>query len=239
MLKKERQNAILEIVKSRKYCTVNFLSAQLFVAPITIRRDLGEMESAGLIARCYGGAAIPDHENREVPFEIRNKSNFSVKEQLAKKAAKCIHTGDVVFLDASSTVSHIADHIPTDQNVTVITNSTLIAEKLREKHIRCYLTGGISVENSRALVGSIAEQTVSGLYANVCFFSAQGIDESGVITDQSESETALRKLMIANSKKQYFLFDGSKYGKRFAFKVAAASDITDVITDLSDVTFQR
>ena len=87
MLKKERQNNILEIIKERKYCTVNFLSKQLFVAPITVRRDLIEMELSGLITRCYGGATIPEHENREVPFEIRNKSNFSTKEKLAKKSA--------------------------------------------------------------------------------------------------------------------------------------------------------
>lgn len=237
MLKRERQNNILEIIKSRKYCTVNYLSNQLFVAPITIRRDLTEMEAAGLITRCFGGATIPEYENREVPFEIRNKSNFSVKDALAKKAAGLIETGDVVFLDASSTVSHITEYLSPEQNLTVITNSTLIAERLKEKHIRCYLTGGMPVENSHALVGSIAEQTVSGLYANICFFSAQGIDENGVISDQSENESALRRLMIKNSKKAYFMFDGSKYDKRFAFKICSTRDITDIITDLSDVSF--
>lgn len=237
MLKRERQNSILEIIKSRKYCTVNYLSNKLFVAPITIRRDLTEMEAAGLVTRCFGGATIPEYENREVPFEIRNKSNFSVKDALAKKAAGLIETGDVVFLDASSTVSHITEYLSPEQNLTVITNSTLIAERLKEKRIRCYLTGGISVENSHALVGSIAEQTVSGLYANICFFSAQGIDENGVISDQSENESALRRLMIKNSKNAYFMFDGSKYDKRFAFKICTTQDITDIITDLSDVSF--
>lgn len=237
MLKKERQSNILEIIKTRKYCTVHFLSKQLFVAPITIRRDLAEMETMGLITRCYGGATIPEYENREVPFEVRNRSNFSVKEKLAKRAAKLIRNGDVVFLDASSTVSHIAEQLSAEQNLTVITNSTLVAEKLNEKHIRCYLTGGITVENSHALVGSIAEKTISALYANICFFSAQGIDENGNISDQSEMESALRCLMIKNAQKQYFLFDSSKYSKRFAFKICSASDVTGIITDLEDISF--
>ena len=237
MIKQERQNTILEIIQSRKYCTVNFLSKQLFVAPITVRRDLIEMESAGLITRCYGGATIPEYENREVPFEVRNKSNFSIKDKLAKKAAKLIHTGDVVFLDASSTVSHITEYLSAEQNLTVFTNSMLIVQKLKEKRIRCYLTGGMPVENSYALVGSIAEQTLLDLYANVCFFSAQGIDERGIISDQSEAESALRRLMIKHSNKQYFLFDSSKYAKRFAFKIGSASEITDIITDLTDVSF--
>ena len=77
MIKKERQETILKIIRERRYCTVNYLSKQLFVAPITIRRDLTEMETAGLVARCFGGATIPEYENREVPFEIRNKSNAS------------------------------------------------------------------------------------------------------------------------------------------------------------------
>lgn len=237
MFKKERQDKILEIVKGRKYCTVNYLSKQLFVAPITIRRDLSEMEQNGLVTRCYGGATVPEYENREVPFALRNKSNFLIKEKLAKKAAKFISTGDVVFLDASSTVSRIVDYLSPEQNLTVISNSTLVAEKLKEKHIRCYLTGGMLVENSCALVGSLAEQSLGGLYANICFFSAQGIDENGIISDQAEAESALRRLMIQNAQKQYFLFDGSKYGKRFAFQICLAENISGVITDLDDISF--
>ena len=116
MIKKERQNTILAMIRSRKYCTIKYLSEQLFVAAITIRRDLTEMESAGLVTRCYGGATIPEHENREVPFEIRSKNNLSIKKNLAKKAYKLIHDGDVVFLDASSTVSHIVDYLSAEQN---------------------------------------------------------------------------------------------------------------------------
>ena len=231
MLKKERHDNILNILKQRKYCTVRFLAQQLYVAPITIRRDLSEMEAGGLVTRCYGGAAIPSHENREVPFEIRNRSNFSAKEALARRAAEHIRTGDVVFLDASSTVSHILDYLTPEQNLTVITNSILVAEKMQEKRIRVYLTGGTPVENSHALVGSIAQQAVAGIYANICFFSAQGVDEDGNITDQSEAETALRQLMLQNSQKKVFLFDSSKYGKRFAFRLCGIDDVTTVITD--------
>ena len=129
-------------------------------------------------------------------------------------------------------------YISEEQNVTVITNSMLVAEKLKEKQIICYLTGGRLVENSYALVGNVAEKTVSDLYANICFFSAQGIDENGVISDQSESESALRELMIKNSQKQYFLFDGSKYDKRFAFKICTVQDISDILTDLDDLAFE-
>lgn len=239
MLIKERQNAIFNMIRERKYCTVDYLAKQLFVAPITIRRDLAKMEAEGLIARCYGGATIPDYENREVPFELRSRSHFSMKEELMKRAVKLVNVGDVVFLDSSSTISCITEYLTADMELTVITNSTLVAEKLKEKHVRCYLSGGMTVENSYALVGSIADHTVAGFYANICFFSAQGIDEKGMISDQSEAETTLRRLMIKNSKKQYFVFDDSKYGKRFAFQLCSTEEITGVITNLEENSVQN
>ncbi len=54
MRKSERHNLIMELLEKRKYCTVDFLSKSLFVAPITIRRDLTELEKAGKLSRCYG-----------------------------------------------------------------------------------------------------------------------------------------------------------------------------------------
>ncbi|MBQ8605796.1 MAG: DeoR/GlpR transcriptional regulator [Clostridia bacterium] len=230
MLKKERQTQIMDLMNEKKYCSVEFLAKKLYVAPITIRRDLQEMEASGLIARCHGGASVPLHENREVPFEVRERKNQAVKAALAKQAASLIQTGDVVFIDSSSTAGHIVDYIFQDMNLTVVTNSMRVASRLNEKHIKCYLTGGAPVETSNALVGSIAERTVSEFFANICFFSSQGITEDGIITDYSEAETALRRLMIKNSQKSVFLYDKTKYGKRFAFKVCTDKDV-NVITN--------
>jgi DeoR/GlpR family transcriptional regulator of sugar metabolism len=234
MLKSERQKQILEIIEKTKFCQVTTLAQKLYVAPITIRRDLAELESEGLITRCHGGASVPMHENREVPFKVRDRKNHLVKGELAKRAAQLINTGDVIFIDSSSTAGHIVDYITQEQNLTVITNSMRVCERLSEKHIRCYLTGGTQVETSNALVGSIAENTLSQFYANICFFSTQGITEDGIISDYSELETSLRKLMIKNSQKQVYICDSSKFGKRFAFKVADAENMI-IITDKKEL----
>ena len=207
------------------------LAQTLFVAPITVRRDLTEMEAAGLLKRCHGGASVVDFANREVPYELRSRENASAKSRIARKAVGLIHHGDTVFLDASTTVSHMADYIDAQQELTIITNSIRVLEKLRGKGIRCYLTGGMLLENSSALVGRIAEDAVSALFADICFFSSQGITEEGIITDFSEEETRLRKCMLAHAKRKIFLYDKSKLGKQFLFKVCAADELTAVITD--------
>lgn len=231
MIKKERQEAILSILHAKQFCSVNYLANKLYVAPITVRRDLTEMESAGLLKRCHGGASVIEFANREVPFELRCRENSTEKAKIARKAAEMISHGDTVFLDASTTVSHLADYISAELDLTIITNSIRVLEKLKGRGIRCYLTGGMLLENSAALVGRIAEDTVSSLFADICFFSSQGITEDGLITDFSEDETRLRRSMIANAKKSVFLYDHSKWGKRFLFKVCFADDLYCVITD--------
>jgi len=230
MLKQERQEEILQMLNARRYCTVAHLAKALYVANITVRRDLEEMERKGLLTRCHGGATLPDYENREVPFEIRDKENSVAKDAIARKAVKLIGDGDTIFLDASSTASHLLNYID-DRNVTIITNSVWNLEKLRGKGIKCYLTGGALLENSHALVGKIAEETISGLYADICFFSSQGVTEDGIITDFSEEETRLRKCMIRNAKKSVFLYDHTKIGKRFLFQVWDTQNLFAAITD--------
>ena len=136
-----------------------------------------------------------------------------------------------MFLDASSTVAHIADYISPELELTIITNSVYVLEKLRGKKIRCHLTGGMLVENSHALVGKIAEETVRSLYADICFFSSQGITEDGIITDYSEEETRLRKEMLTHSAKSVFLYDHSKMGKRSLFRLCHTDQLYKIITD--------
>lgn len=231
MLKNERQDQILKYLTEKQYATVSFLAGKLYVAPITIRRDLEEMEQAGLLKRCHGGASALEYQNREVPFELREKTNASAKDQIAQKAVGLLREGDTVFLDASSTAAHLTDYITPEQNLTIITNSVHVLEKLRGRRIRCYLTGGMLLENSHALVGNLAEETVRSMYADICFFSSQGITEDGVITDFSEDETRLRRCMIQNARKSVFLYDQTKLGKRFLFRLCAVDTLYAAITN--------
>jgi DeoR family fructose operon transcriptional repressor len=231
MLKNERQNHIMKHLQEKQFCTVNFLAKRLYVAPITIRRDLAELEQAGYLLRRHGGAALPDSKNQVIPYELRAQTNASVKAALAKQAAALLKDGDTVFMDASTTVRHIIDYLTSEQNLTVITNNIKALEELREKHIRCYLTGGMLLENTYALVGSIAERSVSELYVDICFFSTQGITQDWMITDFSEEETRLRQKMLEHAKRRVYLFDSSKIGKQYLFKVCDRSSIDDFITD--------
>ena len=70
----ERQNEILRILKENKTAGVNELAKDLFVSEATIRRDLTEMKSMGLIERSHGGAILPENaEEISIFFRMEKK----------------------------------------------------------------------------------------------------------------------------------------------------------------------
>ena len=231
MIKNERLDSIIEILKRDKYKTPDELAKQLYVSAVTIRRDLKILEKDGLVNTCYGGVSIVSHNNRDVPLAIRENFNEDIKISLAKEAAKLITKGSTVFLDASSTASFISNFIEPEQEVTVITNGIKALTMLSQRHIKAYCTGGKLIDNSLAFTGAIALKTVRSMNADFMFFSSQGLGYDGNITDFSESETELRLAMLERSEKRYFLCDNSKIGKTFLFDVCNINDIDGLFCD--------
>ena len=63
------------------------------------------------------------------------------------------------------------------------------------------------------------------------FFSSQAISETGTVSDVSEEETALRKVMLSHAKKKIFLCDSSKFGLVKTFTLCTKDDIDMIISD--------
>ena len=74
----ERQNEILRTLKENKTAVVSELAKDLFVSEATIRRDLAEMKSMGLIERSHGGALLPENAE-EISIFFRMEKNASEK----------------------------------------------------------------------------------------------------------------------------------------------------------------
>lgn len=234
MILNERLDEITNILKERKYCTVNELASMLYVTPITVRRDLKVLEKQGLINKCYGGASLASGDNRDVPLIVREASNNKVKSEIARRALRLIPDGSTVFLDASSTVLHLAELLTPEKRLTVVTNGVKTLGILAERQITAFSTGGKLYANSMALAGASAEKCVEELYVDFMFFSAQGINYDGEITDYSESETRLRQAVLKRAKNKYFLCDGSKAGRTYLFKLCNVSELDGVISDSGD-----
>lgn len=235
-MKSERQENILNILREKRFATVDFLTKSLYSSAPTIRRDLNDLEAKGFVKRSHGGAMISDTENFPVPIDFRNRKNMGKKINMCKKAVELIRENTVIFIDGSTTTLHIADFLPADKNITVVTNSLQVCAKLCEKDITVHCTGGALVPTSKAFVGQRAENVIRDFCIDICFFSSHSLSVEGKITDYSDRETALRKVMLENSKTKVFMCDSSKFSKTSSYNV---TDLQSIDYLISDAMFEK
>lgn len=230
MFKSQRLDEIMTILRREQHVTVHALAKELYASEATVRRDIALLEQSGLINRSYGGISLAESKNRFVGLEQRTEKNQKEKAIIARKAAERIHDGDAIFMDASSSVLNMIPYMK-QERLTIITNSLRVADKLGHTNARIFLTGGLLLESSKAFGGAIAEKVLRGFHADKLFFSSAGVSETGQISDYSELEAQLRRVMLECADQRIFLCDSSKYGKQYLFNVGTVKDVDEIISD--------
>ena len=231
MLKIARQDEIMRLLQKKQCANVQEICAEIYASPATVRRDLRMLESQGLVRLFYGGVMLARNDEKDVPLSIREYESKKKKIQIARKAAEMIPAGASVMLDASSTAMYIANYIDESRKLTVFTNCLKTATILCEKNICAYCIGGQIGRLALVTTGAFAAQNISMVNVDMLFFSSQGLDNGGEITDNSEAETQLRRMMVRQARKSYFLCDSAKLGKRFLFTVCNAAEVDGVVSD--------
>lgn len=233
MLNKEREQEILNILKTTNgFVTVKQLCQTLFASESSIRRDLKVLEKRGLVKRSYGGAALENNHSSIVTFNHRTRQNVSAKREMAKKAAGLIQDGQIVFLDQSSTAFYLAGELINRNSLTVVTNNTQIMMLLSNSKIKLICSGGyLSNENRNCLIGSDAQRTFEGIYADVVFFSVKAVSADGTVTDCDAEEVAVRRVMLQNANKKVLLCDSSKFDRKAAYKQCSLDDVDLLISE--------
>lgn len=231
MFEIERLDRILALLRDKQTATVKSLAVQLYASEATVRRDLNELEKRGLVKRVHGGVVLLDSANRELPLYVREQQNVEAKRIIAGKAAHYLLDGQVIFLDASSTVMFLIKYLESFQSLTIITNGLKTAQELSTLNHKVYCTGGLMLHNSSAYVGDFAADFVRHFNADLFFFSSRGVTEDGRITDESSEETNIRRVMFAQSRQRIFLCDKSKIGKTYCYNLCHTNQTDAFITD--------
>ena len=232
MLKSERQQEIIGILKTEGYASVKYMSEMLFASPSSIRRDLCVLEKQRLIKRSYGGAELISPEGNVVPFNERTYQNTDAKKEIAQKAARLVKNGSIIFLDQSSTSFFLAVEIMKKTALTVVTNNIEILNLLSQTEITVYSAGGmLSPANRNCLIGNDTCDTFKNIFADAVFFSAKALSDIGVVSDCTRDEVFVRNAMLENADKKVFLCDGTKIGKHSGYKQCTLNDVDVLVCD--------
>ena len=231
MITYERQVEILNCLKRRNCATFKELASAVYASESSVRRDIKKLELDGYVKQTYGGVVLASYANEIVPIKLREKENASVKDEIARSAAQYIFDGATILMDGSSTVRKITKYIDDYKNLKIITNNHLIFSGLESNNAAVYSTGGRFDRQNQIFLGSAAEEYVRNITADILFFSSQAISEEGEITDVSEEETTLRRVMLSRAKRKIFLCDSSKVGLQKTFKLCTKDDVDLILCD--------
>lgn len=229
MIPIDRQKQLLSYLESKPSASIRELSQALFVSEASIRRDVVALETRGLVQRVYGGVLLSRYQNSSIPIDLRDADHSAVKDALARRAAALVQDGDTIFMDASSTVRRMLRYLGDRRELKIITHNLGLFSEPPRSGIQLFCTGGTYSPVNHTLIGPAAEAYLRSVSADLLFFSSQAVSNDGEISDASEEETAIRRIMIARSKRQYFLCDESKLGQSRTFSLCHVDDVTAVL----------
>lgn len=234
MINRLRHMEILEMLKIEPHARVRDLAVSLDVSEATIRRDLDELETQGIVHRMHGGVMLEGAMNSEFSFKQRETLYSDEKMLIAKVAAGLVHDNDVVFIDGGTTTSYMIPHLSNTSGVTVITCGLNVALALCDyDNISTILVGGELHNGSQSLTGLLADK-LFGLYnirCDMAFISCSGVSVDHGVTNRILDRIPLKRKAIAASRENVILADYSKVGLTTMGLIAAVNEFHYLVTD--------
>ena len=239
LLAEQRMDRILEELSHQESVSVAYLSRVIGVSEATVRRDLTELAQRGKLNKVHGGA-LPlkepfreEFRGEEPDMELKRQLHTPEKKRIAQYAAGLIQNDDVVFLDAGSTVMHMAEFIRAPR-ATFVTNSVECLQRLPRLGLRTYVLGGVLKPGTLAIIGGEAMEDLKKYNFTKVFLGANGVSLSQGFTTPDPEEAMVKALAAARSQQTWVLADSSKFDTvtgTVIFPLERAGIITDRLRD--------
>lgn len=234
MLAHQRQVRILAELRRTGAVRVSDLTEMLDVSDMTIRRDLENLVASGIARKVHGGAVLAGQVAHEPGFAVKSQLEQSAKHAIAARAASLIQPGAAIALSAGTTTWAMAPLIVTIPGLTVVTNSTTVADAIATldptNQISVVLTGGVRTP-SAALVGPVADRAIATMHVDQLFLGVHGMDERIGFTTPNLAEAATNRALIACAREVIVVADSSKWGVVGLADIAPLTAAHVVVTD--------
>lgn len=231
MLAPDRQTQIAQLLRERASMSVQALSEEFKVSPMTVRRDLKLLEEKGIAVRIHGGALVPQSQvaSRE---EARGMLHVQEKMAIGAAAAKLVQEGQTLFIDAGTTTFELAKCLRLHRGLTVVTNGIRILSALADSPgINLIASGGTVYSGAWSFVGPLAEGALRRFNTDVAFMGISSLSLEQGFTEVNFFEAAVKSLAIQRARRVILLADSSKFEKVSPNAVANLNEFDLIITD--------
>lgn len=229
----ERRQEILKQANQTGRVSVTDLSRQLGVSEVTIRADLQALADRKLLVRTHGGAIPAGGGMYELALAMRRQRQVQEKSRIGEAAAALVSDGDAIFLDSSSTALTIVPHIRQRRQLTIVTNSLVVAQEIRDVvGITVVMPGGTLHPDTASLVGTDGLGVLQKYNIQKGFFGAHGINIPEGLTDVSADEAEFKRAIVTMCRQTIGVLDATKWGRVGVASFAAPKAMNTLITDI-------
>jgi DeoR family transcriptional regulator of aga operon len=232
-----RYQAILHAVHTTGSVTVEFLSEQLGVTVVTIRRDLDALERKGLLHRTHGGA-VPiqplfyEPFRRERSFMMQVERMADEKRRIGYAAAALIKPDETICVTPGTTAAAVIRALPLNYNLTVVTSTAnVVMELSKRKDIKVFVTGGTLHGEWFSLVGPHAIHSLQNISIHRFFMGADGLDPEWGATSFDQDEAELLRAMAERARHRIAVVDHTKFGTVGNWRICKTEDLNTIVTD--------
>jgi len=232
----QRQALIHQTLEEKGRVVCVDLAKQLGVSEHTIRRDLQELARRGLCKKVYGGAVSPPQEATN--FLARSGHKLTEKNALARKCVQLIKEKSCVFLDTGTTHLAIAQALPDDITLTIVTNSPLIAaELIRVRQCEVILLGGKLNKEVGGILGSEPINQLRDIEFDLAFVGACAFDPQTGLTGFDYDDACFKKEIVKKGCQTVLALTAEKITSVARYKIAAPEDIDYIVVSSdADIT---
>ncbi|WP_209427963.1 DeoR/GlpR family DNA-binding transcription regulator [Pararhodobacter sp. SW119] len=236
MWQEDRRQRLRSMLATFGTVSVDHATRELDVSRETIRRDLLDMELAGELRRVRGGA-VGLEAAREAPYAVRTMANLREKRRIAACAARLIRPGQMLFLDAGSTTTILAERLALLSGITVVTNSIDVASRialpdsLRKRGNQVVLLGGSFAPQPPATFGAATLREIGLYHADIALLSPFGLDAEAGATSYDRDEAEIARAMFHNARQRVLLADHTKLGRVSRCVYCFLAEADEVIID--------
>ncbi len=229
--KDERQRLITEFILERGSARIEELQELVEVSPMTLYRDLHELESARIIDRFRGEITAVATTLSETSMRYRVAHDTEAKRRLAGPLVPIITRGMSVIVDESSTSLMIMEAFTDVPSLTVITNNWKIIQlAARTPHWELITIGGQYNRHLDANFGPAGIEMMGRMRADVAIFSAAAITD-GVVYHPYEAVADFKEAMRRAARSSYLAATCPKFGRTALYRVADTTDYTGVVVE--------
>lgn len=231
MFPPQRHDRILALLHRDGLVDVAKLAEAFDVTTETVRRDLSDLQRRRLVRRVHGGAIPWESGGFEPLLSQRDVRNVDEKRRIAAAAIQELPPEGCVILDSGSTTARVAQQLPPDSALTIVTNSVLIAQLLaNHRSVDVVVLGGAFDKNTLATVDGQTVAAVRQLRVDALVLGADGISANGGLTTPSRAQAELKGAMIAAARRVLAVIDHSKVGNDQFIRFAECREVDTLIT---------